>query len=293
MAFNWETIPNGQYARFSRIPPGEYQFEMRAYTINKVESPIKTLLVRIKPPFWETWWFRSFAVLAILGIIILGVYFYFREKIREQRLIFEKEKATHEERNRIASELHDDLGSELSTILFLSENVISEKDENTRKKQLKKISESSSSLLDQTRDIIWALDTENDSLENLIIQLRSFVTEYTVNNGLEYSLNFPNTIPEAELSGEKRRNILLMLKEGLRNVVKHAQARKVIVEINLGESSLELIVQDDGMGFREETKAAKGHGLNNLKKRAKAVGGKIDIQSSESIGTRIEIHIPL
>lgn len=289
----WTVIKNGDNATFTKVPPGNYTLEIVAMNANGRESPLKELGVEIRPPFWQTTWFRL-SMLIVIGLLIYAaVQAYIQRKLREQKILLARHTAREEERNRIAGELHDDLGAGLSIIQFLTDSVLEEEEDPDRQGQLNKVSSSARNLLEKMGDIIWALNTENDTLENLIIHLRSYSNEYLSTHNLPCEFNFPNSFPKIEFSGERRRNIVLIVKESLHNIVKHASATKVKIDIQIAPAYLEIFVIDNGKGMLKSKKKPGGRGLDNMRRRTKAMNGEIKIYSNPEEGAKIHVLIPL
>src|SRR5690606_26591845 len=127
------------------------------------------------------------------------------------------------DRNRIAKELHDDMGSSLSSILFLSEDLLLDEDSG-QKHEVQRISSLAESSLENMREIIWAMDAGKNTLQDLCIRLRAFATGFLTDNKIRFELEFPSiSLEEYVLGGERRRNIYLIAKEALHNAAKHAR----------------------------------------------------------------------
>lgn len=290
----WRSIASGEYASFSKLPPGQFQLEIIAVGAQGQESKAQLLEVTIKPPFWKTPLFFVLCLISIAGMVFGFVKIYIDRKLRIQKVKFELEKAKQDERERIAGELHDELATELSVIHFLAQDIDPEEVDESSRSQLAQISASSANLLEQTRDIVWALNTENDSFENLIEYLGEYISRYLKMNRLPFELDFPEgEIEEIELSGKFRRNVYLIIKESLRNIVKHAEASQVKIKFELLQHSLKISIQDDGKGIDRANIRNNANGLKNLHKRARTLNGALDIQSELGKGTEIRAEIPI
>ncbi len=290
---NWASAPNGGYARFTKIPPGQYTLEILPLNANGQAGPKHSLAIGIHPPFWQTLWFKTSSVLAVLLLVAGIVGAYYRRKLLKQRELLERQQALNEERNRIAKELHDDMGSSLSSILFLSEDLLLDEDSG-QKHEVQRISSLAESSLENMREIIWAMDTDKNTLQDLSARLRAFATDFLTDNKARFELDFPVTSMDLYvLGGERRRNIYLIAKEALHNAVKHAQAKQVRVALKLEEQQIVLEIQEDGRGFDEQALASAGHGLNNMRGRAEAIGGRLQVQSAPGVGTLLCLSVPL
>ncbi len=291
---DWLELPPGTpgFARYARLEPGSYTFQIKAANSDGVWTPEpKNLRITIHPPFWQTWWFKT-AVGLLFALAIWGATrIYLQQQLSKQRALIEKQESLQNERNRIASELHDDIGHGLSKIKAISETAKQWEMPQDRRQQLDKIWMSSMELIEKMGDIIWAVDGGNDTLENLLYTLRAYVHETLETHRIAGTLDLPATIPAVEMSGERRRNILLIIKESLHNIVKHSGATAVVGSVTIQEK-LVIQIRDNGHGFVEKTPGRGGHGLRNMQKRAQAAGGSLEITSSEQ-GVTMVLSLPL
>lgn len=286
----WSRPSNNASFNFINLSPGNYTLNMRADFPDGM-YPAQTLSYsfNIRPPWWQTWWFLSLMGLFFIGLLILGVRSYYRSKLEKQRMILEKQQAIEKERTRIASDMHDDLGAGLSTIRFLSEKVKRNSFSEVTKNDADKIVVNSNELVQKMNEIIWAMNEKNDTLEDLLFYTRSYAVEYCEENGLQCNISLPENIPALFVSGEIRRNVFLTVKESLHNVVKHANAKKVTIGVNVGKG-LSVTISDDGTGLTEKEES-DGNGLRNMKKRIESVNGTFAILNTN--GVTISMVIPL
>lgn len=286
---DWILNGNTRYTRYSKIPPGEYSFQLRVMDVNGVISPhSKTLKIEIAKAFYQTALFKITlaAILFLAGWLVVKSYL--NRKIRKHKLEFEKQQAIEKERTRIAIDIHDDLGAGLSTLRFLSEKVKRNSFSDATKKDAEKIVINSNDLVQKMNELIWAMNEKNDTLEDLLFYARSYAAEYGEENNLEMHIYMPEEIPAVILTGELRRNIFLTLKESLHNVVKHADAKKVIIYFKTGKNFF-ISIKDDGKGF-EKTNSG-GNGLKNMKMRMKSIGGSFEITNTD--GVLVKMIVPL
>jgi signal transduction histidine kinase len=216
-----------------------------------------------------------------------------RLKLKNERQELEKQmailSATQEERNRISADMHDELGSGVTAIRLMSELVKSKMKQNTLP-EIDRISNSANDLINKMNTIIWTMKSENDSLESLITYIRTYACEFLENTNIECSVNMPDKIPNIALTGEKRRNIFLCVKESLNNVVKHSKASKVTIAFHIGDQ-ITIIITDDGMGIDMQKLRQFGNGLNNMKKRMENIDGEFVIENKN--GTRSLLIVPV
>ncbi|NII27182.1 hypothetical protein HB364_18990 [Pseudoflavitalea sp. X16] len=272
---NWIDAGNRSYAAYTNIPPGEYTFRVRALgqTVSK-DDPLATLSIIITPPFWKTWWFIGLCVLA------LGTFLYLLYQYRINQLI-----AMQKVRNRIATDLHDDIGSTLTNI-----NILSELSRQKLKQQeeaelfLNRISEevhNSSQALD---DIVWSINTNNDTLEQTVARMRRYAAEIFDGANIHYTLQLDEHFAKRKLNMEQRRDCFLLFKEAINNIYKHAAARNVSIRVWLEHNQLRMTIEDDGKGF-DITQTTHRNGLKNMRQRVQKWNGSIKIQSTPGNGT--------
>ncbi len=224
-----------------------------------------------------------FAVLLIMAVII----FILVIQYREIRLI-------KKERTRISRELHDDIGAELTRITVISQQLQKKtsKDAGMLEK-LRKISEAGKNVLGTIGEIIWTMNQQKDTLENLVAYIRRFVTEYLEMNDINVIINVPDEIPAKSVSGEYRRNIYLAVKEAISNITKYSKATRVELSVKFSKKQAELEISDNGTGFSLKEKANWGNGLRNMDQRMKEIGGDFQINSEKNLGTLIKLTFPV
>ncbi len=280
------------YTRYSKIPPGKYNFQLRVFDANGKLSPFsKTLSIEIKKAFWQTAVFKIM-VGALLALLIWAlIKWYLTIKIRRHQREFEKQQAVEKERTRIATDMHDDLGAGLSRIKFLSETIGLKKQlQQPVEEDISSIGNYADEMISKMGEIVWALNEKNDSLSDLLSYTRAYAVDYLLQNGIQCQVNAPPVFPSVFLSGEFRQHIYLTIKEALHNIVKHAQANKVIIAITI-ENKLTVSIEDDGIGFSPTHIRPFSNGLNNMQRRMKDINGTLEVIQKK--GTTIILSAPL
>ena len=220
-----------------------------------------------------------------------------REK---ERLLMEYEKtaiekqmavlaAKQEERNRISADMHDELGSGVTAIRLMSELAKTKMKEQTLP-EIEKISHSANELISKMNTIIWTMQSSNDTVDNMVAYVRSYAYEFLDNADIECKVDYPDDIPSIELTGEKRRNIFLCIKEALNNIVKHSGATVVHIRFRLGPH-LVVQIQDNGVGIEPGKMREFSNGMTNMRKRMESIDGHFGFRSID--GTIITLSIPL
>jgi signal transduction histidine kinase len=225
--------------------------------------------------------------------IILSIQKEEKLKLEGERKEMEKQVAVlaakQDERNRISVDMHDELGSGVTAIRLMSEIVKSKMKAETLP-EIEKISHSANELLNKMNTIIWTMTSSNDTVENMIAYIRSYAVEFFESTTIDCIFLMPAVIPSHEISGEKRRNIFLSVKEALNNVVKHSQSSEVKINITV-EANLIIEIRDDGIGINLEKLRKFGNGLNNMKKRMHSINGEFNIENHQ--GTITTFYLPL
>lgn len=216
-----------------------------------------------------------------------------RLKLKNERQEFEKQvavfSAKQEERNRISADMHDELGSGVTAIRLMSELVKTKMKEHTLP-EINKISNSANDLIIKMNTLIWTMKSENDSLESLITYIRTYALEFFENTSIECMFDIPDILPDIELSGEKRRNMFLGVKESLTNVLKHSKGDKVLISFAITKKLL-ITISDNGVGIDVEKLRRFGNGLKNIKKRIDGIDGIFVIEKNEGAGTKSSFEV--
>ncbi len=282
---------------FRNLPPGTYQLWVRCTDGFSNQGTAQCVLtLQIVPPFWKTWWFGLLLTLLVVGISIMGVVLIQRERYNRRLIVLEHRNAIDRERLRISRDMHDEIGASLTQIAILSEIVKKQKEiPEPTLKLIGRISEISGTVVDDMGEIIWAMNPRNDNLPSFVSYLRQHTSEYLTVAGLAADFNFPEEVPDRDMTSEQRRNIFLVVKETLHNVVKHAAATRAAIRLNWSDDrqKLEIEITDNGQGFDLEAKSATGNGLTNIRKRIDSLGGTCTIETNPGKGTRIRFTVPL
>jgi hypothetical protein len=266
---------------FAKLAPGTYNFEVRARNADGISSSQTAgMSFTILSPFWQRWWFASLALFLAVGIGTIVVRARIRRILELNRL-----------RTRIAQDLHDDVGSNLTGIAIASK-IVQEREARGEKSQLEllEISVTAMRTLDMMRDIVWLINPANDSLDDLVMRMRE--TTSTILGTIDFVFHPPSTKDGQTINLEIKRNIFLMFKEILTNIVKHSRASSVAISCTQHNRHLHVKVEDNGVGFDPST-LSKGNGIRNLKNRSGAIKAIIEIDSRMGEGTRIAISAPL
>ena len=286
---NWINAGKRRVAYYTNLDPGKYKFRVRATNglDNWIEKNVP-LTVRIIPPFWKTWWFITLSALLILVIIFMSLRYRINRLLEMERL-----------RTRLAADLHDEIASNLSSIAMFSKIIQDESHSfvNTSAAMpqlLDRIISLSQESVVAIRDIIWAIDPKTETIYNLLLRIRDacISTCRAKNISFKFILPEKELLPSENLSPEQRKNLWLLLKEGINNSVKHSIANEISLAVTYNGGHLKVIIKDDGVGYDTSVKH-EGKGLTTMKKRAADLNGKLEVISKPNDGTIVNIILNL
>jgi signal transduction histidine kinase/ligand-binding sensor domain-containing protein len=288
----WTPAGDRRVATYPKLPPGRFTFEVEACNEDGVWSANPaTLAITVQPPFWLTWWFMTASALALLGAVAGAVHLVSTQKLKRR---LRQQEALEKERSRIARDLHDQLGANLTQVSLLGELVEADRDlpgeVEAHAQQIVQTSRETTRALDE---IVWATNPANDTLEGLINYVCKYAQEYLALAGLRYRLEVPSPLPATPLLPEVRHNVFLAAKEAVNNVVKHAHASSVWVRLHLDATQFVLEIQDDGHGLPDAGRSSTRNGLKNMRKRLEDAGGRFEITHAPERGTIVRLTVPL
>jgi len=244
--------------------------------------------------FWQTWWFFGLMALLVLASVGGAVQVVERRKYQVQLQRAQQQHALEQERARIAQDLHDELGSLLTRISLLGGLLQSDKN---NPKQVEthadKIAQSADQTVRALEEIVWAVRPGSDTLQSLVEYIAHFANELFAEGPIRCRLDLPADVPAHSLPPDVRHNIFLIAKESLNNVLKHAGGSVVHVQVKTEGGDFKMVIADDGRGFDVGTMASDGqrNGLENMRRRAEAVGGRLNVTSEAGRGARVEFTV--
>ncbi|MFN3999950.1 two-component regulator propeller domain-containing protein [Algoriphagus sp.] len=290
---NWITTEN-RSARYSNLSPGNYTLKLIAFNSSGIRSAEEKIYLIINPPFWEKTEFMFFVIVLFLIGIVLITYKISQLKAEKIFRALEKQIAIDAERNRISADMHDEIGSGITHIALLSElMLIQSKPFLELKKDIQFISYSARTLLTNISEIIWALNSQNDSLENLLAYIREQSCNYFDSLAINLEIEFPDEIPDIKLSNLQRRNLYLVSREALNNAIKHSNASSIKLELEIDDNTnFCFSVTDNGKGMIHMVKKSGNNGILNMIKRMEDIGGTIAWEPMV-IGTKVKFCLLL
>ncbi len=257
------------------------------YKLTQKENEILQKDLKIKESQNKIW---ILAACFLLISLIAGLGFFSFRKNQIAKTLQNELETQKNERQRIASEMHDELGGNLTSLMYLAHNLKLKNTESIDNQQVDKIIKTSSEISESINEIVWALNQNQNSLADWVFYTKGKIVELLENSDVEYSIHIPNAIPDKILSNLEKRNLYLVVKEAVNNSIRHAQAKTIEIKMDF-EKQIIVEISDDGIGFAEKNdqKAGTGNGLKNMRYRMTEIGGKIDWQNSK--GTKVSISI--
>jgi ligand-binding sensor domain-containing protein/two-component sensor histidine kinase len=277
----WSQTTTQRSVTYARLSPGPYRFLVRAIdSAGAVSSVPAAVQFRVLLPFWMSWWFLS----SVGASLLLALYAVHHLRLQQ---IFRVERL----RSRLASDLHDEIGSGLSQIAVLSEMTRRHLplDLQLEADPLGRVAQISRELLDSMNDLVWALQPRRDRLGDLTSRMRRFASESLGAANIEFEFRAGGLLEDQHIGLEQRRDIYLILREGIRNILRHSRCSRASVDLSVANGELVMVIRDDGVGFAPDVKS-DGQGLASTRERARQLGGQIEWRWDH--GTTVALRVP-
>jgi ligand-binding sensor domain-containing protein/signal transduction histidine kinase len=274
---------------YANLKPGNYRFLVRAVNADgSLSAEPAAVTFTIVPPVWQRWWFIALIVLLLAALTHLIYRYHTRRLIELERV-----------RTRIATDLHDDIGASLSKIAILSELAGQEVAvaDAPMTGSLGQIADTSRDALDAMSDIVWAVNPQRDRLSDLTQRMRRFAEDLLDARDIEFTFHAPVSEKDMRLGADLRREVYLIFKECVNNLVKHSDCTRAELDFRISGQWLVVWIADNGSGFVQADVTTNGgmggHGLASMQRRAQALGGSLAIVSERGKGTRITLKVPV
>ncbi len=283
----WIDLGDGERIALTSLAPGRYALELAAARRSSEEHWATTIWsFTILPPWWRSWWAITILVAGVFGAIALALRYRRRQQAREQSL-----------RDRLARDLHDDIGSTLGSISYFSElgrQQLDEADLESARGVMDRMGVRSREMIGRMSDIVWSVDPKNDGGAPLSERMRLFAAETFAAKDIALEFHADEGIATLKLDMVQRRELFLVLKEAVTNAGKHAGCTRVRVALERKNGNILLTIEDDGKGLgRAPQDRMNGNGLASMHKRAAAIGGHLEITDATRGGTRVRLSAPL
>ncbi|GAB5410866.1 MAG: hypothetical protein BalsKO_32310 [Balneolaceae bacterium] len=268
---------NVRKARYVQLPPGEYEFHVIGSNNDNIwNTEGASLRIIVYPPFWKTIWFRALILILLLAIV-WSLYTYRVKKLLEIERV----------RLRIASDLHDEIGSGLSGIALAGDLFNKESQDRGSSQELAgRIATNARKLASSLDSIVWLIDPSKESVLHFLQKCKQTARELLANKEIKIIDNVPESYHNLSISSIKRRNMYLIFKETVHNALKHSNSEYVEISFDESEGLFKIVIEDSGIGF-DEKKVNKGYGLESIRRRAEEMKSNLEIISSEEAGTKV------
>jgi signal transduction histidine kinase/ligand-binding sensor domain-containing protein len=278
---DWIETGGQREARYTQVPAGTYRFEVQASNNDGVwQTPGASFTLVVSPFLWEKRWFT---VLSLLGLVSTGAVAFRQWSTRrlKQRLeLLKRQQEVLKERERIARDIHDEIGAGLTNISLLGELALRGRHSpRDLQGELSRMTERARDMVRALDEIVWAVNPRNDTFNALITYLCHYAQETLQAAGIRCRLDVPDDVPPLPLSAEFRHHIFLILKEALNNICKHSSATEVELTVVYDRDRIELRIHDNGLGFEAAQLASNRSGLSNMRARASLLGGTFHVES--------------
>jgi signal transduction histidine kinase len=281
---NWNYYGKNNSATYTHLPDGNYTLFVKAANSAGVWSqPYQLAQFSIATPYWRTTWFRLFICLVIFTAVY-AIYWY-RKRQRKQLENF---------RTRISSDLHDDVGSTLSTIIMMSA-MAEQAGVSSGGNALgwfNRIGNNAREMMEKMRDIVWTINPSKDVVSEIITRMTQYAAQLLEPLNIAFEFSVEEKVYVLKPDFFNKRNIYLIFKEALNNAAKYAECTKIIIHLQAKGTHLEMNITDNGKGF-DVNALAEGNGLHNMRQRAAQLKGKLIIESAPLKGTQIILRAPI
>lgn len=277
---SWINTGSRRFISYSNVEGGRYTFRVRVRERGGewVEGR-QYLQIIVGTAFYKRFWFYVIVALAVVAVVYVLFRYRLQELIKLDRM-----------RTNISSDLHDEVGTSLTSISIFSEMALKSISQNSKEREyLQRIGNRSRDSIEKMSDIVWSINPENDSLEMVLVRMKNYASEISEAKELNMFWNEAGNFADYKLNMEQRKNFYLLFKEAINNSIKHAQAKNISIQLNASGKSINLTIIDDGVGFAPGNNS-RGNGIKNIHRRVTLLKGEIEINSDKGKGTSLHLH---
>jgi signal transduction histidine kinase len=297
---NWTEAGDARVVRYSKLPPGQYRFQVTAANEDGVWNEAGAILgVEVlppPPPLWKKWWFIAGCAVLAVGLVAGSVHYFSTQRLERQLAVMRQQEALERERARIARDIHDQVGASLTQVALLGELVETDKDSPADvQEHAQQISQTARETTRALDEIVWTVNPQNDTLDGLVNYICKNAQDYLAVAGVRYRFEVPAELPAKSVAPDVRHNIFLASKEAVTNVVRHAKASAAWIRLRLEPSFFVLEIEDNGRGLGglDPEAAQRRNGLKNMRKRMEDVGGSFEMTTGPEGGALVRLVVPL
>ena len=280
---SWMLMDKGNTLLFNYLPAGDYilEAEVSAAGLNWNNKAVR-IPFSMSNYWYKTWWFY------MLSLLVMGstIYFIVNQRLAELKKILRI-------RNHISADIHDEIGSTLSSITLYSHTLLISDPRKEQLPILEKIKRNAQEVQEALSDIIWSIKPSMDTVENIVTRMKTYGKEYTEDSDMTFTLTYDPVLVNVTIGMECRKNFYLIFKEAVNNAIKYSQATHINANISLESKSIVVMnISDNGIGF-DTSNAGFGNGLSNMEQRAKEMQGSVYVDSRPGAGTNVTLSFPV
>lgn len=286
---NWEILTKSSNVSYSNLAPGKYSFIVKAVNSDGFWSHECIYSFTIRKPWWYTTGFLLLAIISFTGIGFLIIRFIYLHQLQKERHAFEKKLAVQYERQRISSDLHDEIGATLSSINIYAELA---KNGEHLNNYLDSIRQNVNEVIRSLDDLIWSINPKNDSLVSIIDRVYAYAMPIAKAKNIEFKIENKTINFNQEIAADIKNHLYLITKELINNSIKHSACESILILFTGEKKSLGIVVQDDGVGVSNNITNTHRNGMKNMTERVHQINGTMQVLSKPGTGTKVIIHIP-
>ncbi|WP_221392161.1 sensor histidine kinase [Dyadobacter sp. NIV53] len=274
----WQMFESGNKLLLNSLPPGKYKLRVQVsvagadWSAREWQAPVE-----MAAPWYRSPWFF------ILSILIIGIFFYLFYRYRLSQILH-----IQQIRNGISADMHDEIGSTLSSITFYSQALLMQMEKSEHQQVVQKIKENAQQVQEGLSDIVWSVKAGSDQIDDVFARMFSFGNGLAESKGIAFHFQTDPLLQKMKLDMQMRKNLYLIFKEAMNNAAKYACCSTIHVDLRHENGKVKMVSKDNGVGFDREL-AKKGNGLANMQQRATQMKGKLMLETTKGGGTTITL----
>ena len=286
----WQEAGKEGIAKFTKLPKGNYELRMRAtFRGTKWDGKYSSIILIVVPAFYQAWWFKVIIFIMAAAFIGWFIYYISTRRLRKKVELLRQQQQINNLRNRIANDIHDEIGAGLTRISIRSELMKQDQDatKNDYLEVLQNINHQSHELVNSLGEIVWTINPQHDRLDSMLAYFRQYIHQFMEGLPVQYAIHFPDCISDEAIHPDLKRNLFLILKEALNNAIKHSKAEMIEITLEINQRHYALMVSDNGEGIHVSAMDKFGNGIKGMKNRAALIRASIEIRSVPGRGTTV------
>lgn len=285
----WNNLPSSHQIHLRNLDYGNFILQVKMKNALGISSETLAIPLIVEKPFWRKWWFITLVVSIVFTLFAFLIRFLAQKRLKKRLQELELTQKMQTEKERIARELHDNIGSQLTYVITSLEQIDKETNTEKQNQRINELSAFTKQTISELRETIWAINHTEINSENLLSRIQETIWRYN-QNLTETKILLQNHLQsDFKLNSLEALNIFRIFQESLNNALKHSKAKEIYVILHNTEKVFVLVVQDNGIGIQlDETKLERHYGLKNMQKRAKEINAEFRIEAMPQ-GTKVTL----